>query len=85
VPLGNVFQWLHAPRAAVTPQQQKKVALDTAKGMLYLHTRNPPIIHRYRFPLRSSSFFFALLRSSSLFLVVIVMCACALVIGTSSR
>lgn len=46
VPLGNVFQWLHAPRAVVTPQQQKKVALDTAKGMLYLHTRNPPIIHR---------------------------------------
>jgi len=80
VPLGNVFQWLHAPRAAVTPQQQKKVALDTAKGMLYLHTRNPPIIHRYP----SSLLFFALLRSSSFF-VVIVMCACALVIGTSSR
>jgi hypothetical protein len=46
VPLGNVFQWLHAPKAVVTPKQQKKVALDTAKGMLYLHTRDPPIIHR---------------------------------------
>jgi len=46
VPLGNVFQWLHNPKAEVPPEKKKKIALDTARGMLYLHSRSPPIIHR---------------------------------------
>jgi len=49
---GNLFEWLHVPERMnieINKEQffeREKFALDIAKGMSYLHSTNPPIIHR---------------------------------------
>jgi len=44
---GNLFTALHEKRSvALTWQQRLRMALDTAKGMLFLHSQEPPILHR---------------------------------------
>ena len=53
VPYGSLFQLLHGKqevdvrrRAALDPKRRLNIALDIARGMAYLHTRNPAIVHR---------------------------------------
>lgn len=44
---GTLFDLLHRKRnIQLSWQQRIKFALDVAKGVLYLHTTTPPIIHR---------------------------------------
>ena len=48
---GSVADWLRAARRGdaqlPTPRRAAQVALDTARGLLYLHSRHPnPIVHR---------------------------------------
>lgn len=44
---GTLFEWLHTKLYFPINWQQKiKMAMDVACGMNYLHTCNPPIIHR---------------------------------------
>lgn len=45
---GNtLFEWLHVKtNVPVSWRQKIKMAVDVACGMNYLHTNNPPIIHR---------------------------------------
>ena len=33
-------------QSEITWERSKKIMVDVARGMLYLHTRNPPIVHR---------------------------------------
>ncbi len=42
----SLFEQLHKRRAELGRRQSLRVALDVAEGMLYLHTRNPPVVHR---------------------------------------
>ena len=43
----TLFEWLHIKKDFIINWQQKiKIALDVARGMNYLHTCDPPIIHR---------------------------------------
>ena len=44
---GTIFKLLHeSPDIALSWKQKIKIALDVAKGMNYLHSYKPPIIHR---------------------------------------
>lgn len=44
---GTLFEWLHMKREfPITWRQKIKMAYDVACGMNYLHTCEPPIIHR---------------------------------------
>ena len=48
---GSVADWLRSARCGdarlPTPRRAAQVALDTARGLLYLHSRHPnPIVHR---------------------------------------
>jgi len=44
---GTLFEWLHERRSFnITWKQKVKMALDIACGMNYLHTCDPPIVHR---------------------------------------
>lgn len=44
---GTLFDWLHEKKNFVITWKQKvKMAMDIACGMNYLHTCNPPIMHR---------------------------------------
>ena len=44
---GTVFDWLHRKKEfQITINQKIKMARDIACGMNYLHTCDPPIIHR---------------------------------------
>ncbi|KAI3436086.1 hypothetical protein D9Q98_002144 [Chlorella vulgaris] len=45
---GSLFELLHKPDAAphLTWAVRLSMAMDAARGLLYLHTRSPPIIHR---------------------------------------
>lgn len=47
----DLFHLLHVPEGspesfALSWQQQRKMCLDTALAMEYLHTRDPPLLHR---------------------------------------
>ncbi len=53
---GTLFEWLHIKKNfGMTLKQKVKMAIDVACGMNYLHTGNPPIMHRdlksLKFPL----------------------------------
>ncbi|KAJ9559171.1 hypothetical protein OSB04_013785 [Centaurea solstitialis] len=45
---GSLFRLLHKPRPeeVLDERRRLKMAFDVAKGMNYLHKRNPPIVHR---------------------------------------
>ena len=44
---GNLFELLHGPRPIVLNVKEKlHLALEIAKGVNYLHSFNPPILHR---------------------------------------
>jgi len=47
--LGNLYDWLHSrdpPNSQSEITERINFAIDVAKGMEFLHTRTPPIIHR---------------------------------------
>ncbi|KAK8940589.1 Serine/threonine-protein kinase CTR1 [Platanthera zijinensis] len=46
LPRGSLFKALHKNNQALDMKRRLRMALDVAKGMNYLHRRNPPIIHR---------------------------------------
>ena len=43
---GSLWSWLHDMSIKISWELRKKIALDIAKGVLYLHKQNPPILHR---------------------------------------
>jgi tRNA A-37 threonylcarbamoyl transferase component Bud32 len=43
---GSLYHLLHDPKVAISWEMVRKIALDAAKGMAYLHMRSPAIIHR---------------------------------------
>jgi serine/threonine protein kinase len=44
---GSLFSLLHEKRSInLSLKQKHRMALDIAKGMNYLHTQDPPILHR---------------------------------------
>jgi len=45
---GSLFHFLHRtrPKPNLSLEQQLKLCIGTARGLLYLHVHNPPIIHR---------------------------------------
>ena len=43
---GSLWSCLHDKNIKLSWEFRKKIALDIAKGVLYLHTMNPPILHR---------------------------------------
>lgn len=43
---GSLYHLLHDPNVAISWEMVRKIALDAAKGMAYLHLRTPAIIHR---------------------------------------
>ncbi|CAI0414272.1 unnamed protein product [Linum tenue] len=46
LPRGSLFKTLHRNNQTLDIKRRLKMALDVAKGMNYLHHRNPPIVHR---------------------------------------
>uniref|UniRef100_B9GW76 non-specific serine/threonine protein kinase n=1 Tax=Populus trichocarpa TaxID=3694 RepID=B9GW76_POPTR len=46
LPRGSLFKTLHKNSPALDIRRRLKMALDVARGMNYLHHRNPPIVHR---------------------------------------
>jgi sterile alpha motif and leucine zipper-containing kinase AZK len=46
LPRGSLFKLLHRPNIQLNEKRRLKMALDVAKGMNYLHTSNPMIVHR---------------------------------------
>ncbi|KZV37293.1 kinase family protein [Dorcoceras hygrometricum] len=46
LPRGSLYKLLHRPHIQIDEQRRIKMALDVAKGMNYLHTRHPIIVHR---------------------------------------
>ncbi|KAK9068436.1 hypothetical protein SSX86_012550 [Deinandra increscens subsp. villosa] len=48
LPRGSLFRLLHkpGPKKILDEQHRLRMAFDVAKGMNYLHKRNPPIVHR---------------------------------------
>eukprot|EP00271_Cylindrocystis_brebissonii_P000893 TRINITY_DN11071_c0_g3_i1.p1 TRINITY_DN11071_c0_g3~~TRINITY_DN11071_c0_g3_i1.p1 ORF type:complete len:961 (-),score=224.53 TRINITY_DN11071_c0_g3_i1:406-3288(-) len=45
-PRGSLFRLLHRPNRELDEKRRIRMALDVAKGMNYLHRRDPPIVHR---------------------------------------
>ena len=52
-PYGSLFNLLHGKkeadvrrRAQLTPQKRLEIAIDIARGLAYLHSRDPVIVHR---------------------------------------
>lgn len=43
---GSLWSVLQNHEISLTWEDRKKIALDTAKGVYYLHSFNPPILHR---------------------------------------
>ncbi|KAK9277617.1 hypothetical protein L1049_007163 [Liquidambar formosana] len=46
LPRGSLFKTLHKNNQALDIRRRLRMALDAARGMNYLHHRNPPIVHR---------------------------------------
>ncbi|XP_072062345.1 uncharacterized protein [Arachis hypogaea] len=46
LPRGSLFKILHRSNQPLDIRRLLRMALDVAKGMNYLHHRNPPIVHR---------------------------------------
>ncbi|XP_052725192.1 LOW QUALITY PROTEIN: probable serine/threonine-protein kinase SIS8 [Vigna angularis] len=46
LPRGSLFKNLHRNNQTLDIRRRLRVALDVARGMNYLHHRNPPIVHR---------------------------------------
>lgn len=43
---GSLWSCLHDMSIKISWEFKRKIALDIAKGVLYLHNQNPPILHR---------------------------------------
>ncbi|GFR40685.1 hypothetical protein Agub_g1276 [Astrephomene gubernaculifera] len=46
VPRGSLFRLLHDPNATLDARRRLNMARDIAKGMEYLHSLRPPVVHR---------------------------------------
>ncbi|KAL8522208.1 hypothetical protein ACS0TY_012375 [Phlomoides rotata] len=46
LPRGSLYKLLHRPNIQLDEKRRIKMALDVAKGMNYLHTSHPIIVHR---------------------------------------
>ncbi|KAM3379030.1 serine/threonine-protein kinase EDR1 [Capsicum galapagoense] len=46
LPRGSLYKLLHRPSIQIEEKKRLRMALDVAKGMNYLHTSNPLIVHR---------------------------------------
>ncbi|CAN4077367.1 unnamed protein product [Withania somnifera] len=46
LPRGSLFKALHGNNQPLDFKRRLRMALDVARGMNYLHRRNPPIVHR---------------------------------------
>ncbi|KAJ0768837.1 putative protein kinase TKL-CTR1-DRK-2 family [Helianthus annuus] len=46
LPRGSLFKLLHRSNVQLDERRRMRMALDVAKGMNYLHTSNPIIVHR---------------------------------------
>ncbi|GLT57609.1 hypothetical protein SLA2020_305700 [Shorea laevis] len=46
IPRGSLYKLLHRPNPQLDERRRMRMALDVAKGMNYLHTSHPPIVHR---------------------------------------
>ncbi|KAK2966419.1 hypothetical protein RJ640_003689 [Escallonia rubra] len=46
LPRGSLFKLLHRPNVQLDEKRRLRMALDVAKGMNYLHTSHPIIVHR---------------------------------------
>ncbi|KNA06762.1 hypothetical protein SOVF_177990 isoform B [Spinacia oleracea] len=46
LPRGSLFKILHRSNQILDLKRRLRMALDVARGMNYLHRRNPPIVHR---------------------------------------
>ncbi|XP_030538214.1 serine/threonine-protein kinase STY8 isoform X2 [Rhodamnia argentea] len=46
MPRGSLFKTLHKNNQVLDTRHRLRMALDVARGMNYLHHRNPPIVHR---------------------------------------
>ncbi|KAK2372154.1 PAS domain-containing protein tyrosine kinase family protein [Trifolium repens] len=46
LPRGSLFRTLHKNNQTLDIRRHLRMALDVARGMNYLHHRNPPIVHR---------------------------------------
>ncbi|KAF3954672.1 hypothetical protein CMV_020009 [Castanea mollissima] len=46
LPRGSLYRLLHRPNPPIDEKRRMRMALDVAKGMNYLHTSHPPIVHR---------------------------------------
>nr|XP_009762656.1 PREDICTED: serine/threonine-protein kinase CTR1-like [Nicotiana sylvestris]XP_016484613.1 PREDICTED: serine/threonine-protein kinase CTR1-like [Nicotiana tabacum] len=46
LPRGSLFKTLHRNNKPLDFSRRLRMALDVARGMNYLHRRNPPIVHR---------------------------------------
>ncbi|KAA8525165.1 hypothetical protein F0562_006971 [Nyssa sinensis] len=46
LPRGSLYKLLHRPNIQIDEKRRMRMALDVAKGMNYLHTSHPVIVHR---------------------------------------
>ncbi|XP_039018769.1 probable serine/threonine-protein kinase SIS8 isoform X2 [Hibiscus syriacus] len=46
LPRGSLYKLLHRPNLQLDEKRRMRMALDVAKGMNYLHTSHPTIVHR---------------------------------------
>ncbi|KAL5552120.1 hypothetical protein UlMin_002296 [Ulmus minor] len=46
LPRGSLFKTLHKNNQSLDIRRRLRMGLDVARGMNYLHRRNPPIVHR---------------------------------------
>ncbi|XP_028796099.1 probable serine/threonine-protein kinase SIS8 [Neltuma alba] len=46
LPRGSLYRLLHRPNFRLEEKRRLRMAFDVAKGMNYLHTSHPPIVHR---------------------------------------
>ncbi|CAN8256586.1 unnamed protein product [Cochlearia groenlandica] len=46
LPRGSLYRLLHRPNHQIDEKRRMRMALDVAKGMNYLHTSHPTVVHR---------------------------------------